>query len=55
MRNASWPSIKEEITAIRNKYADERRTEILAVSGEVDIEDLIPVESACSPSPSSVM
>ena len=36
--------IKEEITAIRNKYADERRTEILAVSGEVDIEDLIPVE-----------
>lgn len=36
--------IKEEITAIRNKYADERRTEIMAVSGEVDIEDLIPVE-----------
>lgn len=36
--------IKEESLAIRNRYADERRTEILAVSGEVDIEDLIPVE-----------
>ncbi len=36
--------IKEEITAIRNKYADPRRTEIMAVSGEVDIEDLIPQE-----------
>ncbi len=36
--------IKEEITAIRNKYADPRRTEIMAVSGEVDIEDLIPHE-----------
>ena len=28
--------------AIRDKYADERRTEIVNVSGEVDIEDLIP-------------
>ena len=28
----------------RNKYADERKTEIMAVSGEVDIEDLIPQE-----------
>lgn len=36
--------VKEEAIAIRNKYADERRTEILAVSGEVDIEDLIPQE-----------
>jgi len=36
--------IKEEITEIRNKYGDERRTEICAVSGEVDIEDLIPRE-----------
>lgn len=36
--------IKEEALAIRGRYADERRTEILAVSGEVDIEDLIPVE-----------
>ncbi len=36
--------VKEEITAIRNKYADPRRTEICAISGEVDIEDLIPQE-----------
>ncbi len=34
--------VKEELTVIRNKYADPRRTEICAVSGEVDIEDLIP-------------
>ena len=36
--------VKEELIAIRNKYADPRRTEICAVSGEVDIEDLIPQE-----------
>lgn len=36
--------IKEEVNAVRNKYADQRRTEILSVSGEVDIEDLIPQE-----------
>ena len=36
--------VKEELTAIRNKYADPRRTEICAISGEVDIEDLIPQE-----------
>ncbi len=36
--------VKEEITLIRNKYADPRRTEICAISGEVDIEDLIPQE-----------
>lgn len=36
--------VKEELTAIRNKYADPRRTEICSVSGEVDIEDLIPQE-----------
>lgn len=36
--------VKEELIAIRNKYADQRRTEICAVSGEVDIEDLIPQE-----------
>ena len=34
--------IKEELIVIRNKFADPRRTEICAVSGEVDIEDLIP-------------
>lgn len=36
--------VKEELGVLRSKYADERRTEIVAVSGEVDIEDLIPVE-----------
>ena len=36
--------IKEEAMVIRDKFSDERRTEIAAVSGEVDIEDLIPME-----------
>ena len=36
--------VKEELIALRDKYADARRTEIAHVSGEVDIEDLIPVE-----------
>ncbi len=36
--------VKNEAIEIRNKYADPRRTEICAVTGEVDIEDLIPQE-----------
>ena len=36
--------IKTELNAIRSKFADERRTQIESVSGEVDIEDLIPYE-----------
>ncbi len=36
--------VKTEALNLRDKFADERRTEITAVSGEVDIEDLIPVE-----------
>ncbi len=36
--------IKEELEEIKNRFGDERRTEIRAVSGEVDIEDLIPNE-----------
>ena len=36
--------VKEELTNLKQKFADPRRTEILAVSGEMDIEDLIPVE-----------
>ena len=36
--------VKEEALRMRDKYGDERRTDISAVSGEVDIEDLIPVE-----------
>ncbi|MFA5658149.1 MAG: DNA gyrase subunit A [Oscillospiraceae bacterium] len=36
--------ILDEVGEIRKKFADERRTQIESVSGEVDIEDLIPVE-----------
>ncbi len=36
--------VKEEALEVRRKFADERRTEIMSVSGEVDIEDLIPKE-----------
>ena len=36
--------IKTEAMALRDKFSDDRRTEIAAISGEVDIEDLIPEE-----------
>lgn len=36
--------VKSELAVICEKYKDERRTEIQTVSGEIDIEDLIPVE-----------
>ena len=36
--------LKEELTRIKEKFADPRRTEIANISGEVDVEDLIPVE-----------
>ncbi|MBP3436216.1 MAG: DNA gyrase subunit A [Clostridia bacterium] len=36
--------VKEECLKMRDKYGDDRRTEISMVSGEVDIEDLIPEE-----------
>ena len=36
--------VKEECLKMRDKYGDERRTSISMVSGEVDIEDLIPQE-----------
>lgn len=36
--------VKTELTAIRDKFGDERKTEISNVAGEVDIEDLIPEE-----------
>jgi len=38
--------IKAEANVIRDKFGDERRTEIVNVSGEVDIEDLIPEETS---------
>ena len=36
--------VKTESLNLRDKYSDERRTEISDVAGEVDIEDLIPLE-----------
>ncbi len=36
--------VKTDSLNLRDKYGDDRRTEITAVSGEVDIEDLIPRE-----------
>ncbi|HIT80280.1 MAG TPA: DNA gyrase subunit A [Candidatus Faecivivens stercorigallinarum] len=35
---------KKELGEIRDKFRDDRRTEIRAVEGDVDIEDLIPEE-----------
>ena len=37
--------IKDEILEIKQKYADERRTEITAMDGEIDPEDLIQEDS----------
>jgi len=42
--NRVYQIIMEDLNAIRKKFSDERRTDIEAVSGEVDIEDLIPQE-----------
>ena len=39
--------LKDELTAIRDKYGDERRTEIQDVEDEIDIEDLIEEEDCC--------
>ena len=36
--------VKDEALELKRRYADDRLTEIAAVSGEVDIEDLIPQE-----------
>lgn len=36
--------IGDELSAVKKKFGDERRTSIEPVSGEVDIEDLIPEE-----------
>ena len=42
--NKVYQIIMEELAEIRRKFSDDRRTQIETVSGEVDIEDLIPVE-----------
>ena len=39
--------LKEELTAIRDKYGDGRLTEIQDVEDEIDIEDLIEEEDCC--------
>lgn len=36
--------VKTDSLNLRDKFSDDRRTEITAISGEVDIEDLIPEE-----------
>ena len=36
--------IKEELTTIKDKYGDERKTKIVSAEGELDIEDLIKEE-----------
>lgn len=36
--------LKTELTALRDRYGDERRTEIMAVEDDLDIEDLIDQE-----------
>ncbi len=42
--NRVYSIIMEDLDTIRKKFSDKRRTDIEAVSGEVDIEDLIPEE-----------
>ncbi len=42
--NRVYQIIMDDLNAIRKKFSDERRTSIENVSGEVDIEDLIPQE-----------
>ncbi len=39
--------VKDELTAIRDKYGDARRTEIVDVADEIDDEDLIDEEDCC--------
>ena len=42
--NRVYAIIMDDLNAIRKKFSDKRRTDIENVSGEVDIEDLIPEE-----------
>ncbi len=39
--------LKEELTVIRDKFGDKRKTEILDVEDEIDDEDLIEEEDCC--------
>lgn len=42
--NRVYEIIMNDLNVIRKKFSDKRRTDIESVSGEVDIEDLIPQE-----------
>ncbi len=42
--NKVYEIIMTDLNNIRKRFSDKRRTDIEAISGEVDIEDLIPVE-----------
>lgn len=42
--NRVYAIIMDDLNTIRKKFSDTRRTDIESVSGEVDIEDLIPEE-----------
>ncbi len=44
--NLLYGVIKDEITAVRDKYKDDRRTKIINNPGEIDIEDLIEEETS---------
>ena len=39
--------IKEELVQVRDQYSDERRTQILPIEGDVDMEDLIEQQDMC--------
>ncbi|WP_018131396.1 DNA gyrase subunit A [Effusibacillus pohliae] len=36
--------IRDELTEIKERFGDDRRTQIVAAEGEIDVEDLIPQE-----------
>ncbi len=40
-QDLQYALIKEELLSIKNRYSDDRRTEITSAPGEIDIEDLI--------------
>ena len=44
--NLLYGVIKDEITAVRDKYKDDRRTKIINNPGEIDLEDLIEEETS---------
>ena len=37
--------VRDELVEMKNKYGDERRTEIIAAEGEIETEDLIKEET----------